>query len=204
MLLLHGLSLSWGRTLCAFDEEHEVLLAFLLRKGLGMGSQGGQTYEDGKDGEERRVHWVHLIKRRKNAIRQSWLGPFEVSMSLFVGGDFVDVHESQADVIETMEEAVTSEGFNFEGEAKSILIADLAGFQIDGEGVAILSVVFGEDQVDLFLGEADWEGAILEAVVVEDIGEGGGDDCADTEVFDGPDGMFAAGSISEIATGHQD
>jgi len=61
-----------------------------------------------------------------------------------------------------------------------------------------------EEVLDELLGQGDWQDSVFEAVVVEDIGKRGGDDGSDSEVFDGPDGVFTRGAATEISPGQQD
>src|SRR4030095_7748829 len=100
--------------------------------------------------------------------------------------------QSQADVVETVEEAVLAEGIELEFYAATVGAADLLLLKIDGDdGVgAALGVV--HQLVDLALRQLDRQDAVLEAVVVEDVGEAGRDDAADAENEQRPRRMAAA------------
>ena len=62
----------------------------------------------------------------------------------------------------------------------------------------------GEEILDDFFGQCDWQDSVFEAVVVEDIGKRGGDDGSNSEVFDGPDGVFPRRAATEISPCQQD
>ncbi len=61
-----------------------------------------------------------------------------------------------------------------------------------------------EQLFDLVLVQHDRQHAVLEAVVVEDIGKAGGDDDAESPILEGPRRVLAAGAAAEIATRQQD
>ncbi len=61
-----------------------------------------------------------------------------------------------------------------------------------------------EKLLHLIFGELDRQRAVLEAVAIEDVCKGWGDDGANTVVIDGPYSMLATRSASKIASGNQD
>ena len=67
-----------------------------------------------------------------------------------------------------------------------------------------MGIEAGEEVLDEHFGQCDRQDSVFEAVVVEDIGKRGGDDGSNSEVFDGPDGVFPRGAASEISPGQQD
>ena len=76
--------------------------------------------------------------------------------------------------------------------------------EIDGEGVALFGFGLLEELIDFGFGEDGGEDAVLEAVVVEDVGVAGSDDGAEAVVFDAPGSVFAAGAATEIGAGEKD
>ena len=60
-----------------------------------------------------------------------------------------------------------------------------------------------EQIFDLRFAQPDRQHAVLEAVVVEDVGEAGGDDDAKAVVLERPGGVLAAGAAAEIPPGQE-
>ena len=75
--------------------------------------------------------------------------------------------------------------------------------QIDLEAVALAGLAFAEQAFDHGGVEYDGQDAVLEAVVVEDVGVGRRDDGADAIVFQRPRRMLAARSAAEVVTRQQ-
>jgi len=73
----------------------------------------------------------------------------------------------------------------------------LAG-QIHGQRIACLFFRALEEFFDLRFGEFGGKDAVLEAVVVEDVGVAGGEDYAEAVIADGPGSMLAAGTAAEV------
>src|SRR5665213_1038389 len=71
-----------------------------------------------------------------------------------------------------------------------------------GSGPAALGVV--EQFVEVFLGNADRQNAVLETVVVENVAERGRDQAANAEIEQRPGRVFAARAAAEIIAGDQD
>jgi len=82
--------------------------------------------------------------------------------------------------------------------------ADFLFLEIDGErGIgAALGVV--EQILQVLRRHAHGQHAVLEAVVVEDVGEARRDDAADAEIQQRPGRMLPRGAAAEIGAGHQD
>src|SRR5690606_37525541 len=117
--------------------------------------------------------------------------------------DAASLFHGQADIVETVEQAMALEIVEIEGNRAAIGTVNFLGFEIDGEGCigAARSVV--HQLVQLFLSDLDRQDAVLEAVIVEDVGERGRDDAADTEIKQGPRRMFARGTAAEIVACNQ-
>ena len=82
--------------------------------------------------------------------------------------------------------------------------ADFLGFEVDGErGVGAARGVVHQ-LFQIFRADDDRQDAVLEAVVVEDVGEAGRDDAADAEIEQRPGRMLAARAAAEIVAGDED
>src|SRR5438477_8268428 len=95
-----------------------------------------------------------------------------------------------------------AEGIDVEMQAPAVRPGDLLFFQVDlqnGVGTA-LGIV--HQQIDIALRELDRQDAVLETVVVENVGEAGGDDAVDAEIEERPRSMFAARAAAEILAGY--
>src|SRR5260221_11666521 len=124
-------------------------------------------------------------------------------MGLLEGRDLRFVLEREGDVVEAVQPGVAPRLIDLERYRKALGIGDAESVQVDGELIAAVFRTL-EELLDLVFAEADGQHAVFEAVVVEDVGEGGGDDGAEAVVFDGPDGMFATGAAAEVAAGEKD
>mmetsp|Transcript_34640 Transcript_34640/g.110232 ORF Transcript_34640/g.110232 Transcript_34640/m.110232 type:complete len:309 (+) Transcript_34640:407-1333(+) len=116
--------------------------------------------------------------------------------------DLIHLLQCEPDVVEPVEQAVLAEGVHFESEGGTVLADDRLGGQVDLQLVARIGV--GHELHDLRLREDDGEHAVLEAVVVEDVGEGGRDDAPDTHARNGPGSVLARGAATEVLSGHED
>jgi hypothetical protein len=112
--------------------------------------------------------------------------------------------QRQADVVQAVKQAMLFEGIDIELDDTSIRAADFLLFQIDGDrGVGAATGVIHQ-LVEVFLADDDRQNAVLEAVVVEDVGEAGGDHAADAEVEKRPWGVLARGAAAEIVACDED
>ena len=100
--------------------------------------------------------------------------------------DVIGLFEGEPDIVEPVEQAVLAEGIDIEADRAAVGTADLLIRQVDGDGGvgAALGVVLQLLQV--VGADDDRQNAVLEAVVVENVGEGRRDDAADAEVEQRP------------------
>ncbi len=96
------------------------------------------------------------------------------------------------------------EAVDLELDDAAVGTADFLGLEVDGERRVRAAARVVEKLVDVGLGKADRQNAVLEAVVVEDIGERRGDDAADAEIEERPGGMLAGGAAAEVVARDQD
>ena len=102
------------------------------------------------------------------------------------------------------EQAVLAEGVDVERDHAAVGAADLLRREVDGQrGVGAAPRVVHQ-LVEVLLRDHDRQDAVLEAVVVEDVGEAGGDDAANAEVEQRPRRVLARRAAAEIVAGHDD
>ena len=109
----------------------------------------------------------------------------------------------QADIIEAVEQAVLFEGVDFEGDLSAIRAFDRLRLKINREGRVRAALGIFHQLVDLLLGQGDGQDAVLETVVIENVGKAGRDDAADTEIKDRPRRVLAGRAATEIIAGDQ-
>src|SRR5581483_304632 len=109
--------------------------------------------------------------------------------------------EGEADILEPVQQAMLAESVDLELHAAAIGAGDLLLLEVDREDRvgAARSVV--HQLVENVLGDLDRQNAVLEAVVVEDVGEAGGDDAADAEIQERPGRVLAGRAAAEIVAG---
>src|SRR5918997_3694520 len=112
------------------------------------------------------------------------------------------VCEGQADVVEAVEEAVAGEVVEGEGLLEAGPLDD-APFEVHGDPGLRVVAHDVEELLHGFPGELHREEPYLGAVVLEDVGEGGGDDGAEAVVLYGPRRVLAAGAAPEVLAGDE-
>src|SRR5216684_1662928 len=120
------------------------------------------------------------------------------------GGDRRRLLQGEPDIVEAVQQAVLAERVDVEFDDAAIGPGDRLAGEIDSEpGVgALLGVV--HQLVDDLLRQPDRQDAVLEAVVVEDVGEARRDDAADAEIQERPGRVLARAAAAEILAGDQD
>ncbi len=86
----------------------------------------------------------------------------------------------------------------------AIRTLDGLGLEVDGEGGIGAALGIVEEELELLGRHHEGQDAVLEAVVVEDVGKARRNDAADAEVEQGPGGMLAARAAAEIVAGDDD
>ena len=107
------------------------------------------------------------------------------------GLDVVRLLERQSDIVETFHQAALEEGIDVEANDAAVRPPDLLARQIDGDGGVRPTRRIVEQLVDLALRQPDRQNAVLEAVVVEDVGEARRDDAAKAEIEQRPGRMLS-------------
>jgi hypothetical protein len=114
--------------------------------------------------------------------------------------DFCSVLEGESDVVETVDETVSSEVINVERDRTlSVGSVDDLVFEVDFELLSGRGV--GVQDLELVLREYKRQHTILETVVVEDIGKRRCENTSDAKVVERPWGVFSTGTTTKVATG---
>src|SRR5690606_8804775 len=119
------------------------------------------------------------------------------------GADRLGILQSQADIVQAVEQAVLAEGIDFEGVLLAVRTGNALRSQIDGQLVTLGGFGLLEQLVDLILFQYDRQQAVLEAVVVEDVGKARRDDGAEAILVQRPRRMFARRATAEVLTRQQ-
>src|SRR5262245_7096869 len=99
---------------------------------------------------------------------------------------------------------MTAEGCHVDLGEESMRIGELFLFEIGGEGIRMMLSCTLEQVFDLLFAQPNGQHAVFETVVVENVGEAGGDDHAEAIVVERPGSMLTAGAATEVAPGQQD
>ena len=114
-------------------------------------------------------------------------GSLEAALGL-EGADLALHLESETNVIEAVDEAVLAEAVDLEGsELVALGVLDLLVDKVDLNFAAGVGLS-GDLSQSGFVGDRNGKHAVLEGVVEENIGEGGGDDALDAEIKQSPGG----------------
>src|SRR5690625_3969664 len=106
-----------------------------------------------------------------------------------VGRDMVHFFKAERDVVESVQQAVLAERINLEAQLAAIRPLDRLRFQVDRDHRIRATFGIIHQLVDFLLREDDGQDAVLEAVIVKDVGETRCDDAAYAEIQDCPGRM---------------
>src|SRR5207237_9345555 len=121
-----------------------------------------------------------------------------------VGADLAHLLLGQTDIVEPVQEAVLAECIDLEAYLLAVRPSDRLGFQLDRHHcVGAFPSVFHQ-LVDDLLGESDRQDAVLEAIIVEDVGKARRDDAADAVIEERPGRVLAARPAAESVGADQD
>src|SRR5258708_8648189 len=113
--------------------------------------------------------------------------------------DGVDMLQCQRDVVQAAEQALPAEGINFESEhLAAVRIRDRLRAEIDHQPESGKRGDILKQAIDLEFGQYDWQQAVLEAVVVENIGITRRDQRTEAKVVQRPGCVLARGAAAEI------
>jgi len=83
-----------------------------------------------------------------------------------------------------------AERFDIKRDATAIRTMDFLFFKINGDGGVFAAFGIIHQLVDIFLRQTDRQNAVLEAVVIENVGKAWRDDAANAEIKQRPRRMF--------------
>src|SRR6266566_7549773 len=121
----------------------------------------------------------------------------------FVGGDVGLVLHGGADVVEAFEQNFLARRSDFELEHQTVSVRDGLVGQIDGQRIAFFFFGASEKLVDFSFGERGGQDAVLETIVVENVGVAGCNNNAEAVVLHAPRRVFAAGAATEVGARQQ-
>src|SRR5215469_9257450 len=139
-----------------------------------------------------------------SALRHTELPRAREPRLLFIGADIRRLLLGEPDIVQPVQQAVLAKRVDLEMDFFAIRARDRLGLQVDGhDRVRALLGIFHQLFDDL-LRQRDRQDAVLEAVVVKDVGKGGRDDTADPEIVQRPGSVLAARTAAEILCADQD
>src|SRR5690606_12865130 len=113
------------------------------------------------------------------------------------GADRGILVQRQPDVVEPVQQAIALEVVDVELDHTAVGTADFLGFEVDGQRRVRAARGVVHELVEILRADRYRENAVLEAVIVEDVGEAGGDHAAYAEIEQRPGRVFARGSAAE-------
>ncbi len=116
----------------------------------------------------------------------------------------VGVHQGLADLVQAFEQGRALVIADLEGRYDAFPGADLPRHQVHGQRVARRGGDRRKEALDHRIGQRDRQQAVLDAVAVEDIRVGRGDQGLETVLLQGPGGMLAARAAAEVVAGEED
>ena len=122
----------------------------------------------------------------------------------FEGLDGVALLQSEPDIVEPFHQAALAERIDVELYHSAVRAPDFLIGEVDADGGVGAARGIVDQLVDLFLRQGDGQNAVLETVVVENVGEARRDDAADAEIEQRPGRVLAALAAAEIFAGDQD
>src|SRR5579883_2022370 len=123
---------------------------------------------------------------------------------LLIRLDLIAVAQRPTDIVQSLEQGLLAERINFEVDRASRGSRDGLGCQIHTQRIALISLDLREQLAHSFMGERNGQEAVIEAIVIEDIGEARRDEHAEAIVANGPGSVFARGAAAKVILGQQD
>src|SRR6478672_4053079 len=111
--------------------------------------------------------------------------------------------QGQPDIVQTVQQAMLAEAVDLERVLHAIRSGHGLRRQVDGQRVAIDGLALREQRIDLVGRQHDRQQAVLETVVVENVGEARRDDRAEAVFLQRPWRVFPRGAAAEVLAGQQ-
>ncbi|MNR15697.1 hypothetical protein D3C85_1322500 [compost metagenome] len=109
----------------------------------------------------------------------------------------------QTDIIQALQQELTTVLIQIKLNFKSIIICKLLVLKIDIQLVPIVLRCTLEQIFNLLFRQFDWQNAVFETVVVENVCIGRRDDYAESEILNRPRRVLTGGSATEVRSGNQ-
>ncbi len=111
------------------------------------------------------------------------------------------VLQRQADIVQTVEQAMLAEGIDLKLQHLAIRTSHGLRLKVDTELITRLGLDLCKQLINLCVAQNDRQQAILEAVIEEDVGIARRDDAAKAVFFQRPGRVLTAGAAAEVFTG---
>jgi len=121
----------------------------------------------------------------------------------FVGSNGGFMLQGEADIVQSVQQAVMSKVVDMEFGGETVIVGDRAIFEIDREFVIFDFVRALHDLRDLVITEANREQAVLETVISKNVAERRGNDDAESVVCERPDGVLTGRTTAKILAGDE-
>src|SRR3990172_2824942 len=149
------------------------------------------------------MSWVVVIIIG-HLLRPSALGRRQPGRPLLLeGGNPVLGPERHGDVVQALEEPFSHEWVHIEPITEPLGIVQKLPLQVHGQLTAGTVARPAHQLADALLRQHDGEHAVLDAVVVKDIGEGRGDYRSKPVLAERPHSVLAGGAAAEVSAGDQ-
>ncbi len=159
-------------------------------------------------GAQGRAGLAVLTNGGRRSSRKGGKGRLEPRMRggglFFVGGDGGGLDHGQADVVEPFHQAMLAEGVDLELDDAAVGAADFLRREIDRQRRVGAAPRVVHQFLQIVRRNLDRQNAVLEAIVVENVGEVGRDHAADAEIEQRPGRVLARGAAAEIVAGDED
>ena len=116
-----------------------------------------------------------------------------------IGPDIVCVLKGQADIVQTIEQAVLAKRIDLKSDAFAVRANDLLRFQINRQCITFVLRNLAEQLVNNGFVQHDRQHAVLEAVIEKDVSKARRNNGAKAEIFQCPRRMLTAGAGAQSA-----
>src|SRR5271166_4022544 len=106
--------------------------------------------------------------------------------------------ERLGDIVESLEQDFLARRRDFKIIDQTVIVADGLIGQIEQQGIAHFRFRAAEELFDFAFAENRGQNAVLEAIIVENVGVAGSDDGAEAVVLDAPWRVLAAGAAAKV------
>src|SRR5580704_17691658 len=119
-------------------------------------------------------------------------------------GNLVLVAQRQTDIVPALQQTLLAEGIDLEFDAAAVRAAHLLLFEIDADDRVGTALGVIHESVHVGLRQRDGQDAVLETIVIENIGKRRRDNTANAEIEKRPRRVLSARAAAEIRTRYKD